>query len=293
MKFFHALRQDLNKTIINTGFIGAVLLTTILCFTANAYHDVSNDKAYSVFEAIFTLDRKFIESEQSFASITLFGNGMSGYITMFIPIIVAFPFMVSFCAERNSGGMRFTITRTSKVRYYLSKFTASFLSGGLATFLGMAIYGIAVFLIFPSINSYNIEPEMMQFILPNGVGKTILLCLGSAFVYGAFSTLPAFFLSSISRNPYLITCVPFMLVYIQQTAVQKIMSAGWSPEATESQRELSVIAQDFMPSAVTGLVRIEQWDGHAQRLVFFNGGLLLLTIIGFTLIMNLRQDKGA
>ena len=84
-----------------------------------------------------------------------------------------------------------------------------------------------------------------------------------------------------------------MLVYIQQTAVQKIMSVGWTPEATESQRELSVIVQDFMPSAVTGLVRIEQWDGHAQRLVFFNGGLLLLTIIGFTLIMNLRQDKGA
>ena len=27
MKFFHTLRQDLNKTIINLGFIGAALMT--------------------------------------------------------------------------------------------------------------------------------------------------------------------------------------------------------------------------------------------------------------------------
>ena len=91
MKFFYSLRQDLNKTIINGGFIGAAFLTTILCFTANAYLDVSNSRSYSVLEAFFSFDRKFIESEQSFASISLFGRGLSGYITMFIPIIVAFP----------------------------------------------------------------------------------------------------------------------------------------------------------------------------------------------------------
>ena len=43
MKFFHTLRQDLNKTIINLGFAGAALMTCILCFTASAYRDNSND----------------------------------------------------------------------------------------------------------------------------------------------------------------------------------------------------------------------------------------------------------
>ena len=108
------------------------LLTCLLCFTAGAYYDPSNDKSFSVFEAVSSLDRRFIEAHSEFAALRLFQNGLSGYISMFLPIIVAFPFMVSFCAERNNGLMRFTITRAGKLRYYLSKFTASLLGGGLA-----------------------------------------------------------------------------------------------------------------------------------------------------------------
>ena len=130
MKYVHTLKQDLNKTVINIGFAGAAIMTCILCFTASVYRDNTNAKSYSVFEAFFSFDRNFIETHDEFASIRLFRIGLSGYITMFIPIIVAFPFMVSFCAERNNGLMRFTISRSGNIRYYLSKFSASFLLGG-------------------------------------------------------------------------------------------------------------------------------------------------------------------
>ena len=50
MKFLHTLRQDLNKTIINLGFIGAAVMTALLCFTAPAYMDNATTKSYSVFE---------------------------------------------------------------------------------------------------------------------------------------------------------------------------------------------------------------------------------------------------
>ena len=97
------LKQDLNKTLLNIGFIGAALLTAVLCFTAPTYHDLTTDRSYSVFESFFSFKREFIESDTQFASISVFQNGLGGYISMFLPIIVAFPFMVSFCAERNSG----------------------------------------------------------------------------------------------------------------------------------------------------------------------------------------------
>ena len=122
MDILNAIRSDLNKTIINIGFLGAVLLTALLCFTAPTYHVLTTDRSYSVFESFFTFKREFMQSDQQFASINVFQNGLGGYITMFLPIIVAFPFMVSFCAERNSGLMRFTISRTGCLRYYLSKF---------------------------------------------------------------------------------------------------------------------------------------------------------------------------
>ncbi len=100
---FSTVKQDLNKTLLNIGFLGAVLLTAVLCFTAPTYHDIATDRSYSVFESFFSFKREFIESDTQFASISVFQNGLGGYISMFLPIIVAFPFMVSFCAEINSG----------------------------------------------------------------------------------------------------------------------------------------------------------------------------------------------
>lgn len=148
LKLLNAIKCDLNKSIINIGFAGAVLLTTVLAFTSSAYTDLATDKSYSVFESLFTLDKNILRTDPMLSSVLVFRNGLSGYITMFLPIVVAFPFMVSFCAERNNGLMRFTISRTGKLRYYLSKFISALISGGFAVMLGIAVYGIACAVLF-------------------------------------------------------------------------------------------------------------------------------------------------
>lgn len=40
LKLLNAIKCDLNKSIINIGFAGAVLLTTVLAFTSSAYTDL-------------------------------------------------------------------------------------------------------------------------------------------------------------------------------------------------------------------------------------------------------------
>lgn len=290
MKFFHTLKQDLNKTIINLGFAGAALMTCILCFTASAYRDNSNDKSYSVFEAFFSFDRKFIEAHDEFASLRLFQSGLTGYITMFIPIIVAFPFMVSFCAERNNGLMRFTITRSGKIKYYLSKFSASFLSGGLAVMIGLALYGIVISIAFPSLDSYALDAEQLQWIIPDGAFAAVIKAMLAAFIYGAFSTLPAFFLSSFCKNPYIITCLPFMLIYIWNTTMNKIMSKSFESGDFEIYDRLS----PFMPDSPRQIpyITFSEITPAQTKMLIFNGAYLLVLLIGFIVIMNLRTDKG-
>ncbi len=290
MKFLHTLKQDLNKTLINGGFAAAALMTCILCFTASAYRDNSNDKSYSVFEAFFSFDRKFIEGHDEFASIRLFGAGLSGYISMFIPIIVAFPFMVSFCAERNNGLMRFTITRSGRIRYYLSKFTASFLSGGLAVMIGLALYGIIISIAFPSLDSYGLSPDQLQWAAPDGVPAAVLKNLLAAFIYGAFSTLPAFFLSSFCKNPYIITCLPFMLIYIWNTTINKLMSKAFESGDYEIYDKLS----PFMPDSPRQIpyITFSEITSAQTKMLIFNGAYLLVLLAGFIVIMDLRTDKG-
>lgn len=283
-----SLKCDLNKSIINIGFMGAVLITCVLCFTSFAYVDPTTEKTYSVFEALFTLDRDFINEHYEFSSILIFRGAMSGYIPMFLPIIVAFPFMMSFCAERNNGLMRFTITRIGKYKYYFSKFFASLISGGLAVLLGVLFFGVISSIFVPNIESYNIPVDELNNMLPNNLPVTVFKILGSAFVYGAISTLPAFLLSSFCKNPYIITCVPFLFVYIWNTALDKIANNAFFNENMELYDKIT----PFKPNALANLMYVTEIDKSLKITIVFNLAYLLVILLAFIMIMNKRTDKG-
>ena len=68
LKLLNTIKCDLNKSIINIGFAGAVLLTTVLAFTSSAYTDLATDKSYSVFESLFTLDKNILRPNAVFCA---------------------------------------------------------------------------------------------------------------------------------------------------------------------------------------------------------------------------------
>ena len=291
MKFLRTLKCDLNKSVVNIGFVGAAVMSCILCFTSSVYYDAFIDKSYSVFEAFFTLEKELIDTDDRFASIFVFMGGLSGYISMFMPIVVAFPFMVSFCAERNNGLIRFTITRAGKYRYYFSKFFAAMISGGLAVTLGVMLYGIVVFAAFPPLSNYTIAAEDLMYRLPHGVLKSIVLRLISSFIYGAISCLPAFFISSFCKNPYIITCLPFMLIYVWNTALSKITANALA----NMDYELFDKIEPFYPDAIKSIpfYDFSQLSEIQKNTIIFNVGYLLVLLVGFVIVMNLRTDKGS
>lgn len=292
MKFLHTLKQDLNKTVINLGFIGAVFITFIFGFMGIAYMDNANGgKEYSVLEALTAFDREFITSHSDFSALRIFTMGLSNYSVMFMPIIVALPFTVSFCAERNNGLMRFTISRTGKLRYYISKFFASALSGGLAVLIGMILFGVFAEAMFPPLSSYG---DNCIYVYTYGETQTVLRTLLGTFYFGAFSALPAFFISSFCKNPYIITCLPFMLVYIWNTVIQKIQFRIWEDpdnvDPTLWEKLAACLPKSCQELAFIGVGELTQFQKYA---LIFNLGYLAFMLVGFILIMNLRTDKGS
>lgn len=287
MKFFKTLRCDLNKTFVNIGFVGAVLLTFVLCFTAPAYTDTSNMKMYSIFEALFSMDRKFIESHYDFAANTLARMGMNGYVTLFLPIIVAFPFMVAFCTERNNGNIRFVIARTGKMRYYLSKFVSCFLCGGLAVLIGITLFMGAMHLLFPPMSSYDMGTEIYGGMAQQSEFVLNFRYLFSNFLNGAIATMPAFFLSSFCKNPYIITCIPFMFTYVWETVMSKLMNNAienhYSGKAFETMTS-------FAPSSAQNM--FDNRRHVAVTSIVFNTSFVAVFLIGFILIMSKTRDKG-
>ena len=283
----HTLKCDLCKSIVNIGFFAAVITTVILCFTADAYIDSSNEKIYSFFEAIFALDRTVISSEISMASVIVFRKALTGFIRLFMPIIAAFPFMVSFCSERNSGFMRFTIARSGRTAYCISKFLSAVISGGLAVTAGVLLFGIAAALIFPPLSSYADNTEMLSIILPSGAFVTVIKVFASAFIYGAAAVLPAFFLSSFCRNPYIITCIPFLLTYIWDTALNKLNSAYIESGEYEKARVL----MPFYPDSLAQIFFGEGFGYAEVTALIANAVYFVSALTGFIIIMNRRVDN--
>ena len=279
--------SELQKSILNIGFVGAIVITFILCFATEVYNDPTNDKAYSVFEMIFSSDSEILLSQLSMSSIMVFEKALIGYGNMFLPIVASFPFVVCFCAERNSGYMRFSISRSGKIRYYISKFLSCILSGGLAVMFGVLLFGVAADLIFPGIESYSAMQDSISAFYPDGLTVAVVKKLISAMLHGIFATLPAFLICSFCRNPYMILCLPFLFTYMWETLINKFTLAGFE------QGDFNVFntIAPYSPYSAADLL----YPLETERLIptlIVNILLILIALTGFILFMNKRTDRG-
>ena len=114
--------------------------------------------------------------------------------------------------------------------------------------------------------------------------------LASSFIYGAFSTLPAFFLSSFCKNPYIITCLPFMLIYVWYTAINKLTIKAFELGDMEIYEKIA----PFQPNSSAQIIHIKfsEMTVADQKTLIFNGVYLTAVLAGFIVIMNLRTDQG-
>ena len=161
--------------------------------------------------------------------------------------------------------------------------------GGSAVLFGYIIFGVIVRIIFPSLSQYELSADDLSFVLVNNKNELIgvLRYMLSAFLYGAISTMPALFISSFCKNPYLITCVPFMVTYMWQVTVQKLIANSMMKEDFDR----ASILENFYPNSIMNLSYYTAF-ADTKYILFFNFGIILLSVIGFIVIMNMRLDKG-
>ncbi len=277
------LKCDLARCIANRGFICAVIVIAVLCFSAQIYSDNSNGKSYSVFEALFSFDRAFMSNNSDFSPRVIIKTALSGYSAMVLPVTAAFPFVFSFITERNSGNMLFTISRTNRGKYYFSKFISAISSGGSCTMFGVILFGILVYILFPNAD----PPDLLERDLPNGVFTLLVKKALSAFIYGRTSVLPAFFLCSFCRNSYIILCVPFMLKFILETLLAKFQTNALASGDIGAYEQ----AAPFYPDAVSRLFDMPV-DKVFYEIIAVNIIFVVIVFAGFVVVMENRADRG-
>lgn len=278
-----ALKCDLLRCVLNKWFIMSAAITAALCFSVQVYSDNSNGRVYSVLEALLSIDHTVMAESSELIPPLIIGKALSGYAAMALPITAALPFVMSFISERSSGNMRFTVIRTGRVKYYLSKFFSALLSGGLAVWLGVNLFAVLVYILFPHTQS----TEMLADYIPNGVFSMLLRTASGAFAYGAASILPAFFLCSFCTNSYIILCVPFLLKFIYET----ILSTVQTNSVAAGDYEIYQQTLPFYPNAITFLFEIP-FGKDFITIITLNLLFAVTAFFAFVLVMEKRADRG-
>lgn len=228
MELFRFIRTEVDKNVRSMSFLACALLVTVLCFTASAYTSTSLSgvaQSYSVIELFLNFSTQALMrlGVASGSAQFLFIGGIGEYAYLFMPMIAAASFVPIYCSERNSGLVRFELIRSSKLCYVAGKQISAMLTGGCIVTAGYLFYGFIVAILFPWASQFNdLQTELSLMIIPS-LSLNLVLSVVSAFLYGAVSVLPAFLFCFIFRNPYVISCLPFVLIYIKNTAITRII----------------------------------------------------------------------
>lgn len=145
--------------------------------------------------------------------------GSTYYFSLF-PILVSIPYGWSYCTERQSGYIKNVIIRTGKLRYYLSKYIALFLSGGLAMVIPLLFNFLLTAMFVPAITpdpyyitSYGIiSASFLSELFYTCPFMYIFLYLLVDFVYGGLIACMCFAFAAFVKNKVIVVLLPFFVL---------------------------------------------------------------------------------
>ena len=216
------IKTDFYKIVTGYGMYLCVLFTIILCFGTSIHIDMMNNDQYSVIRSLISFDREFMLSSYDFISINVALKGAGSWLSMFIPIISAFAYIPLVCDESESKSIRNAVFRSSKLKFYLSRFITAVLSGGFAVMIGYMVFCGMVFILFPGIGEFPAETrefyiKYLSDVYPStadlGIGSALVIKFAEIFVYGAIAAIPSILLTAVSKNKYVVLCIPFFIKY--------------------------------------------------------------------------------
>ena len=259
--------QEMKKMIKNPISLVAVISSVLLLLSGTVYRSGITAEEYSVFDFMLSKDRKALLRESGLQSYDIILRGVGGYYHMFLPILASVPFTAVMCGEKKNNNTRFEIVRVGKKRYAWGKGFASAVTGGCIALTAYLIFCGVVLMIFPHgiseinriPNEYLIEKNticrfMMNHMSLAGMG---LLKTGRMFLYGAFRAMPAYGMSVVIRNRYLLLTVPFTFYFLLEKVAEKQGVFFW---------------HELLPNRLGDLYELQ----FGKLLLIFGGTVLIL-----------------
>jgi hypothetical protein len=222
----NTVRVELYKALHNRFLyviliIGCAITVLNVVYFVPLYYDEA--QAFAGFEA--QSDVKYNTANDV---ATPFGRwiGMEGFsigsslLYFVFPLLVAIPYGWSYCLERNSGYEKSIVIRSGKTNYYLSKYLALFVVGGLAIMVPLVfnflVLSLFLPLIFPNVSNcvyYGIFPfSLFSELFYSQPYLYVLSMCTLNFIFGGLVACLCYAVSLFVKNRVVVTLTPFALL---------------------------------------------------------------------------------
>lgn len=236
MKFLRSLKMQLYKMFVSHIPLVCVLMIFALCCVTNVYSDPESGKGYSVATMLTACDLAQFAADNSVVRENVFRAAMSSWLIMFAPVICVLPFVKSVSSEKSSL-KRFEMHRSGKGVFAVARLLAGVIMSAAVMCVGYGLFILLAFALFPSAD--DVDENIIRAALHGmSFAGFYFSRVAGAFIMGAVCALPAYIISVFSRNKYMMTCIPFMLLHFYNIFINRF-SKTLSPDDRKTLRMFS------------------------------------------------------
>lgn len=245
-------------------------------------HISGSGTSYTILELFLFVGRDILLTDVFLNRYAIWEHGIGTWVQIFLPLLLSISYLYAISAEKQTGFRRLMLIRENNIKYSISKLTAAMLSGGIILLIGYLLFGVLVWMKFPSIYEYPADQISSYMVLIPEFEESLFCfrrCIG-IFLYGMCLNVFAYLVSVFFVDKYILICLPLMLKYAWEQVVLKLQVHALNKGSME---ELSLYSGFRMET----ILNINDTDTWAFPLIF----VLVLYLAGLGINMYLLKKR--
>lgn len=223
------IKTELWKTLHNRLFWLAIIIGIVI-MSVNVFENVQRMSTYGY--ATSGLSGNYCGLSLFIHWIAIDGTSMGFRVLYFVwPILISIPFGWSYCQERRSGLYNQIISRCDRMTYFISKYIAVFVSGGVAlalpVFLNLMVNALICPALTPNVNDYLsmvYDGNFLSQLYYTVPWLYSLIWCGMEFLWGGAVACLCFIVGAKPRLQVITILTPFVLLIVLDTICTILLS---------------------------------------------------------------------
>lgn len=214
---------EIKKSMHLPFFLLSCFGVALVCCLSEGYTS-NGGKSYMIIELLLFLRKDVMLADPGLNRYDMWVKGIGTWTQLLLPFLLSIGYLSAISNEKLSGANRLMLIRENHFKYSSAKAVSAIINGGIIMLVGYVIFGLLVYLKFPSIYEYSANEVELYLEMYPGFQEAVFCfkrCI-NVFLYGMCANVFAYLVSVFFTDKYILLCLPLMLKYFWGRILMKI-----------------------------------------------------------------------